>query len=137
MCCPVGSLIRPPHPSVNWDDVQRLAKWTGVLAEVVAEADASGVAVWLATFGLAETDPCLLGSGVAAIAAGDPLQPVLRMATARPLLSARARQSIAKTSTLNRTVNYAARLGGNAAWLLAIIERVLERGPFSRRPPEG
>ena len=97
VCCPVGSLIRPPHPSVNWVDVQRLAKWTGVLAEVVAEADASGVAVWLATFGLAETDPCLLGSGVAAIAAGDPLQPALRMATARPLLSARARQSIAKT----------------------------------------
>ena len=123
VCCPVGSLIRPPHPRVNWDDVQRLAKWTGVVAEVAAEADASGEAT--------------VGGGVAAIAAGDPPQPALRMATARPLLSARARQTIAKTSTLNRTVNYAARLRGNAAWLLAIIERVLERGPFSRRPPEG
>jgi len=102
VCCPVGSLIRPPHPSVNWDDVQRLAKWTGVLAEAVAETDTSGVADWVAALGLADTDPCRVGNGVAPMAAGAPLQPALRMATARPLLSARARQSMAKTSTLNR-----------------------------------
>jgi len=100
VCCPVGSLNRPPHASLNWDEAQRVAKYTDTPGEGVADADCGGVAVsdadgadvadWVSKLGLAGTDV------VARIAAGEPLQPVLTTATARAPLTARRRQSTAK-----------------------------------------
>jgi hypothetical protein len=104
VCCPVGSLNRPPHASVNWDGVQQLAKCTGGLAEAVADTDGSGVADWLAGLGRIETDAWPLGRGVGRIVAGDGLQPAVTRATLRAPFNARGRHSICNTTTAKRMV---------------------------------
>jgi hypothetical protein len=77
--------------------VQRLAKWTGGLAEVAADTDASGVADSVAGLGLANTDAWPLGDGdVAWIAAGDPLQLAVSRATASAPITASGTRGMAK-----------------------------------------